>query len=223
MAVRFQRDPSVKPKRSDRANLAEVIDIRARLVEQTTREALPSGNSAPMTSMRRGDALQHEVPDPDAALHALREDGIRLLARKALSTGELREQLSSRGHAEHDIEHLIGEFESGCYLDDVGLARTITEKMRESKRASRAQIRRKLQERLVQSDAIDEALADLDDGTEEELLREAANERAKRLIGLERVVAERRLIGFLARRGWGGSSTIRIAREALDQARGHVH
>lgn len=208
MAVRFRPDPSERSTPKDRENIAEVIDIRSRLVSDAV-ESMDTLESSTSSSVMR---------PPASVLADLREDGVRLLARKALSSGELRTQLRGRDHAEHDVEDLIQEFQDGFYLDDVGLARTLTEKLRSTKRASRAQIRRKLAERLIERSVIDEVVSTLDDETEDEILNETARERARRLVSLERPVAERRLMGYLARRGWSGSEALRAARAALDDA-----
>lgn len=145
-------------------------------------------------------------------------DGVRLLARRARSSGELRDELLRLGHGAHEVEDVIAEFESARYLDDLGLARLLTEKLRGAKRASRAQIRVKLRERKLPDPAIEEALGELDVDEEFALLRETARARAAKLEGLDPQVAERRLLGFLARRGWSGEPAMRAAREALDAA-----
>ena len=144
------------------------------------------------------------------------EDGVRMLARRACSAGELRRELTRLGHDVREVEETLLEFESSLYLDDLGLARSIAESLRERKRASRMQIRMKLRERLLPDGVIEEVLGELDDDEEYELLRVAAQERARRLGDLDRQTAERRLLGFLARRGWSGERASRAAKEALD-------
>ncbi|QZY52594.1 regulatory protein RecX [Leucobacter tenebrionis] len=152
--------------------------------------------------------------DPDRA--SAYEDGVRLLARRARSSGELREELGRLEHPAHEVEAVIAEFEESHYLDDLGLARAVTEKLRETKRASRTQIRMKLRERRLPDAIIEEAVGELDTDEEFGLLREAAQDRARKLGGLDRQTAERRLLGFLARRGWSGEPAMRAAKEALD-------
>ncbi|WP_152485648.1 regulatory protein RecX [Leucobacter chironomi] len=144
------------------------------------------------------------------------DDGVRVLARRARSSGELRDELQRLEHPAHEVEAVIDEFEQSHYLDDAGLARAVTEKLRETKRASRAQIRVKLRERRLPDAIIEAALGELDVDEEFALLRETAQDRARKLGGLDRQTAERRLLGFLARRGWSGEPAMRAAREALD-------
>ena len=164
-----------------------------------------------------GDASEPAETRPERSAN---EDGVRLLARKARSSGELRNELLRLEHHPDEVEDVIDEFERSLYLDDTGLARVLTEKLRESKRASRSQIRTKLRARKLSDSAIESALAELDDDDEYALLRSTAADRARTMRDLDRQTAERRLLGFLARRGWSGEPASRVVREALDGAGG---
>lgn len=225
MAVRFlpeREAPENVPER-DRGDLAEVIDLRSRLTR------VPETDEDPVASLRaaleraaierstagRRAAEQGAAEADGGPARTAAEDGVRLLARKSRSSGELRRELSALGHDTPDVEAVLLEFEGNLYLDDLGLARVLAEGLRERKRASRAQIRAKLRERLLPDGVIETVLVELDDEQEDELLRAAAEERARRLRGLDRQTAERRLLGFLARRGWSGEPAIRACREAL--------
>lgn len=236
MAVRFlpeREAPENVPER-DRGDLAEVIDLRSRLtrapeadedpiaslraaLEQAAIERSASGRgSADQSAAEQSAADSQGAAEADGApARTAAEDGVRLLARKSRSSGELRRELSALGHDTPDVEAVLLEFEGNLYLDDLGLARVLAEGLRERKRASRAQIRAKLRERLLPDGVIETVLVELDDEQEDELLRAAAEERARRLRGLDRQTAERRLLGFLARRGWSGEPAIRACREAL--------
>lgn len=240
MAVRFSpRDAEARPQRAERENLAEVIDLRTRLAlreEEKVSDAQGSAESAgtagdlaevtelgPVSGTVRASSqsgvspsksLQAQVGESGGRAY---EDGLRLLARKACSSGELRRALVNLGHPAPDVDAAILEFESSLYLDDLGLARVLVEKLRERKHLSRTQLRVKLRQRLIPDGVVEEALEDLDDAEESELLREAASDRARRLLGLNRVTAERRLLGFLARRGWSGDAALCAARDALDE------
>ena len=225
MAVRFLPTSGEPPEPApERRDLAEVIDLRTRLLERTDAVGRADSHARPgavAELISATNSLMAEGRDPGGRLEAVRtasEDGVRLLARKARSSGELRRELLALGHDANEVDAVILDFESGLYLDDLGLARVVAESLRERKRASRMQIRVKLRERLLPDGIIEEVLADLDDETEQDLLRTAAEDRARRLTGLDRGVAERRLLGFLARRGWVGERAVRVTREALDAA-----
>lgn len=148
------------------------------------------------------------------------ESAVKLLARRALSSGELLRALTAAGHPELDAEEAVATCIDSLYLDDGDLARSVATKLRESKGESKARIRQKLRERHLPDTAIEGALDGLDDDAEHELLTQTAIDRARRMTGLDRQTAERRLLGFLARRGWSGERATRAAREALDGAGG---
>ena len=215
MVVRFLPQASGSPvgDAPERGDLAEVIDLRSRLV-RVRGDAVTGAESE---SAEAAEAAADSIGELEG-VRAATEDGVRLLARKARSSGELRRELSQLGHEAEEIDVVLQEFEESLYLDDLGLARIAAEDLRQRKGASRAQVRQKLRERLFPDAVIEEVVAELDDEGEHELLRAAADDRARRLAGLDRQVAERRLLGFLARRGWTGERAARVTREALDAA-----
>ena len=243
MVVRFLPvPPASEPenrddRRGDRPDLAEVIELRSRLPEairaavETQHE--PRLNPPFLSESERGSEpgieSAHEGESgfesesgfelESAPERSTQEDGVRLLARRALSSGELRRELLNIGHPVWDIDAAIDEFVASLYLDDLGLARRVTESLRERKGSSRSQIRMKLRDRLIPQGVIEEVLGELDDDEEFALLRTAAADRARKMSGLDRQTAERRLLGFLARRGWSGEPASRAAREALDGLR----
>lgn len=162
----------------------------------------------------RGDSPGEAADEPTRS--EAYEDAVRLLARRARSSGELRDELLALDHSADEVSIVIDEFIDSHYLDDVGLARVQSEKLRDSKGASRGQIARKLRERKLPDAVVEEILGELDVDEEYSLLREAAAKRAERLTGLDRPTAQRRLLGFLARRGWSGEPAMRAVNEALD-------
>lgn len=214
MAVRFTPvEGAGHAPQPDRDNLAEVIELRSRL-------RLDGAGNGLHADEPRPDTDRETAASPTPTSDETRDTAVRILARKARSSGELRSELLQRDHDPHIVEDIIDEFRENLYLDDLGLARVTTENLRDLKRASRGQIRLKLRERKIPDEAIEAALAELDDDDEYALLAAAAQDRARKLQGLDRHVAERRLLGFLARRGWSGEPAYRAVREALDQAGG---
>ncbi|MEB4615899.1 regulatory protein RecX [Leucobacter sp. M11] len=199
MVVRFLPvgGPERKAPVPPRDNLAEVVELRSRLVPEETPDAEP----AP------------DLGDP-------REQAMRRLARSAQSVTEIERFLRGKGHQPEAIEPVVREFLDRGYLDDLALAKAQTGILRERKRMSTRIIERTLNERGIPREFIGIALAEFDpEGDDEDrVLREAARDRARKMGSLDRATAERRLIAFLARRGFGGSSVRDIAREALDEA-----
>lgn len=188
----------------------------------------PEPEGAPPASWPRLVAAPFERPDglnaPDVPEETLDEGptayetAVKLLARRAQSSGELQRALVAAGHPDLDAEAAVSKCQESLYLDDADLACSVAAKLRDSKGESKARIRQKLRERYLPDAAIEAALEGLDDEAEFELLKQTAIDRARRMAGLDRQTAERRLLGFLARRGWSGERASRAAREALDGA-----
>ena len=145
-------------------------------------------------------------------------DATKILGRKAMSSGELRTALERREHPSALIDEVIESFESRKFLDDYSLAEALRDKYRRTQHMSGQQISRKLSERRIPRDVIDEVVATISRDEEADLMREVAADRARKLGSLERRVAERRLMAYLQRRGWGGSQLMDVVREALDSA-----
>lgn len=197
-----------------------MIELRSRLVRQTAPDTPSNETSVRATTAvaapanlasKRLEHLQAQIDDVSPAGNdesderpTAVEDAIRLLARRALSRGEIASELAQLGHDRLEIEAAIAECEAALYLDDMALARAQVERLRTTKRLSAMQIRHKLRERRLDDQVIDVAIGELDEAVEEQLLRETARRRAEQLRDLDRRVAERRLIAYLARRGWVG-------------------
>lgn len=221
------RQPA-KPRSAAPQGVAQIAQLRANTEAiQSTREraerhcgqyAEAGAGAGAGAAPEYDGAPEYEAVSATVQVRTAAEDAVRLLARKARSSGELRRELLALGHDHGEADEVVLDCESRLYLDDLGLARVLAETLRARKRASRSQIRMKLRERLLPDGVIETALGELDEDEEHELLRAAASERARKMGGLDRQTAERRLLGFLARRGWSGERAVRVAREALDRS-----
>ncbi|MGO1571449.1 MAG: regulatory protein RecX [Canibacter sp.] len=247
MVVRFIPDETPpKQHREDREDLAEIIELRSLLGkpeqgttasrdhersdrndlhERSVEEArtvlsLAEHKTVQANEHARTEAVTTHAGTRDIPLEEREAytEGIRILARKQLSAAELRRELLHRDNDPQDVEEVVFEFIDRLYLDDEGLARTLSESLREKKQASRAEIARKLHQRFIDRAVVDAVVAEIDMESEYSLLDEAAQKRSRRLLGLDRETAERRLLGFLARRGWQGEAARNAARAALDEA-----
>lgn len=193
MAVRFlpPRAESSSEAQPERGELAEVVQLRQRLVVEP----------------------EVEVAAPTVDIM---ERAVRLLARKAMSMGELALALRQESYDESAIDQVIRECVDRCYLDDLGLAERILEKAEQRKKLARSALRRELKARLIDDAVIEMALLATTDDDELTKMREVAEDRARRLTGLDRQTAERRLSGYLSRRGFSGGKLHQVVREALD-------
>ena len=144
---------------------------------------------------------------------------LKKLRVRSLSTSEARATLVAFGLGLVEAEALVDRFASRGYLDDAALAEQIVHVGLDRKGQGRRVIAQALAKRGLPRDVADAALAALpDDDTERAL--EFARSKARSLASLDRATALRRLVGQLARRGYGGSTAFEAARRALDEWRG---
>jgi regulatory protein len=147
---------------------------------------------------------------------------MRALSRRGVSTSELRTMLTKQDAFDPDvIEHEIERLTRVGLLDDVALATDLVDRMHARKGLGRQAIVADLRRRGIDQTAIDAALDAAADDEDDEFVRaiDLATKRAGQMRGLDRATAERRLSGFLMRKGYNGG-VVRIAVErALDGPR----
>ena len=159
----------------------------------------------------------HQERDADRTRELGAESLVRKLRARSLSVSEARQVL--RGHSLDgaQIDDVIDEFCDRGYLDDVVLAEQLVISGVERKGQGRVALSRALAQRGIPRDVIDTAMDDLPDDDAERAL-EFARTKARSLSRLDFDTALRRLLGQLARRGYGGSVAMNAARTALNEA-----
>lgn len=168
-----------------------------------------------------GEQADGEQPDREHDPDHIREVGAASLVRKlrarSLSISEARQVL--RGHSLHasQVDDVIDEFCDRGYLDDAVLAEQLVISGIERKGQGRVALSRALAQRGIPRDVIDAAMGDLPDDDAERAL-EFARTKARSLSRLDFDTALRRLVGQLARRGYGGSIAMSAAKTALNEA-----
>jgi regulatory protein len=131
------------------------------------------------------------------ARHRALEAALHLLAHRPRSEAELRERLGDRGLPADAIEHAIARLKAARLLDDAAFARSWVE----SRGASRGRrlLAAELRAQGVDEDIAADALAEMDDTQQ---ARKLARRQAERLGPLPWRDFQRRLGGYLARRGF---------------------
>lgn len=152
----------------------------------------------------------------DAAVDAERIS-LRALARRDLSRRELERVLRDGGIDDAGVARECDRLTRVGLLDDGALAQKLVGALQERKGLGRTAIAAELARRMLAPAAIEYALDLVDTGDELARARELAQKRAPQLGGLDRDAAVRRLSGYLARRGYSGSTV----RAAVDEALPH--
>jgi regulatory protein len=185
-------------------------------VEEPARWAIPLeptlGAESPAESQPDGATEESSAVEAEEQL-------TRRLRRSALSEREARTFLAQRGVESSVAEATVERFASLGWIDDAVLAEQLLYAGTSRKGQGRRAIAQTLSTRGIARDVADAALAALPDDDDDRAL-EYARSKAHGLRSYDLDTAMRRLIGQLARRGYGGSVASSAARTALTEQRG---
>jgi len=159
-----------------------------------------------MDEVSRSRRPKHPLSCHDRAL--------RLLAVRPRSRRELETRLRSAGFDSEVVAEELARLEEVGLLDDERFAQEFAEHSLARKLSGRRAVASSLAAKGVSRPMIERTLQDMD-GDEDARAAELARSRASRLSGLPPEVAYRRLVSFLARRGYEGAVARRAAAFAL--------
>ena len=136
------------------------------------------------------------------------------LARSMKSRHQLASVLVKREIPDEIAQQVLDRFEEAQLIDDKVFAEAyVRSRIAAGKAAS--VIRRELKTKGIPQSLIEASTADISLEQEQQLAEHLATQRAARLRGLEREVAQRRLLGFLLRRGFSQQLAFQAVRKAL--------
>ncbi len=152
-------------------------------------------------------------------LHKATSTALNFLAYRPRSEGEIRRKLQQGGYPEATADLVLEKLREWRYVDDEDFARRwIENRSAHRPRGSRLlaqELKAKGVPSAVTAEALDEAA--LDEAADALAL---ARQRSRQLADLDAQVRERRLTGFLARRGYGFDvirATLESLRQELDE------
>ncbi|GAB2969232.1 regulatory protein RecX [Frigoribacterium salinisoli] len=158
-------------------------------------------------------------PDEPEGLEAQRRRAenvsLHALSRRGVSSAEMTRLLRDRDLDESVVADEVARLEGVGLLDDAQLARDLVEQKQRRKGLGRGAVSAELRQRGLDGDAVTAALDDIDDDDEQARADEWARKRASSLRGLDRETAERRLHGYLQRRGYRSETVRRAIERAL--------
>ncbi len=148
------------------------------------------------------------MSDTRSALDA----ALRLLALRPRAERELRQRLARRGFESEEIEGALRRLTELRLVDDAAFARFWVEQRDAFRPSGRRRLEAELRGKGVAREAVVEAVRGNDDAVS---IEDVARQRAAALADLDDATFSRRLLGFLARRGYGSS----LAREVAERLR----
>lgn len=180
---------------------------------------VPGATSATAEPGRHGAGPGESV---DAQLDAEVAEAVAFVrsstAQAPQSEGRLRAKLGARGWSEDVVEAALTEARRVRLVDDLAMARALAEE-RSAKGHAPARIRHDLRGRGFDAATIDAAVARAEAQDQDAAAFAVAQDRAASLTGVAAEVAYRRVVAYVARRGYPESLARKVARDAVYTAR----
>lgn len=141
---------------------------------------------------------------------------LRLLTGTPRTRQQLAAALRERDVPDEVAEEVLARFEEVGLIDDAAFADAWVESRHHGRGLARRALARELRTKGVDTSVIDEAIGQLDSEQEEETARALVERKLRTTRGLDRDKRLRRLVGMLARKGYGESVSLRVVRKALE-------
>ncbi|GAB2981772.1 regulatory protein RecX [Nocardioides montaniterrae] len=137
------------------------------------------------------------------------------LTGQARSRHELAQRLAKKNVPEEIANRLLDRFEEVGLIDDEAFARLWVDSRQRTRGLARTALAQELRRKGIADDTAKTVLAEVDRDDEEETARSLVRKKARRMAGLDPQVATRRLVGMLARKGYGPGMAFAIVRSEL--------
>ncbi|MEV4415637.1 regulatory protein RecX [Catellatospora sp. NPDC049609] len=143
-----------------------------------------------------------------------REICLRQLAVRPRTRAELAAALAKRGVTEEVAASVLDRYDEVGIIDDAAFARAWVSSRHHGRGLAARALSQELRRRGVDQEVVTEALAELDDETQERTAYELAVRKLRTTRG-EPDAVFRRVVGALARKGYPGGVAVRAVKEAL--------
>ncbi|ABL81847.1 MULTISPECIES: regulatory protein RecX [unclassified Nocardioides] len=169
---------------------------------------------------RRASAPPDPVADgPDADPEAVaRKILLDQLTGQARSRKELSDKLASRNVPDEVASRLLDRFEEVGLVDDRAFARAWVQSRQPNKGLARRALAQELRRKGVADEVAREALDEVDPADEEAAARALVRKKLRSLARVDETTATRRLVGLLARKGYGSGLAFAVVRDELASA-----
>jgi regulatory protein len=171
---------------------------------ETFLKDLPPAEDAPKYSLKSVDSIEEDV----------RKALLKLIERSSKSSGQLRTLLLEKEFPVQLVDQMIDRFIEVGLIDDLALAKDLTETAITRKSKAKSVIARELRAKHFPQEAIDAAISEIDSESELEAAKKLAESRYRQLLKLEPEVRTRRLSSYLMRKGYSSSVVWAAVRHA---------
>ncbi|MCK1798763.1 recombination regulator RecX [Streptomyces sp. XM4193] len=168
-------------------------------------------------SRGRGREAEDELSESTDPAERARQICLRLLTGTPRTRQQLAEALRKREIPEEAAEEVLSRFEEVGLIDDAAFAGAWVESRHRSRGLARGALARELRTKGVDSEVISEAVEQLDPEQEELTARRLVDRKLASTRGVDPARRMRRLVGMLARKGYGQGLAMRVVRQALEE------
>lgn len=138
------------------------------------------------------------------------------LTGQARSRKQLADKLAQRNVPQEIAERLLDRFVEVGLIDDEAFARMWIASRQPGKGLASRALAQELRRKGIDDEIVRAAIDEIDPDDELEAARALVNKKLRSLRGVERTTATRRLVGMLARKGYGSGLAFSVVRDALD-------
>ncbi|WP_460845891.1 regulatory protein RecX [Nocardioides ultimimeridianus] len=158
-----------------------------------------------------------ELPEADHEAVA-RKILLDQLTGQARSRHELAQRLAKKNVPEEIAVRLLDRFEEVGLIDDEAFARAWVDSRQRTRGLARTALQQELRRKGIDDETTRTVLAEVDSDDEAATARALVRKKLRSMAGLAPEVATRRLVGMLARKGYGPGLAFAVVRSELDAA-----
>lgn len=174
---------------------------------------------APRTDRRASPPPDPEAGGPEADPESVaRKILLDALTGQARSRKELADRLAKRLVPDEIATRLLDRFEEVGLVDDEAFARLWVSHRQPGKGLARRALAQELHRKGVDDETAREVLDEVDPADEEHAARTLVRKKLRSLSRVDDVKATRRLVGMLARKGYGSAMAYAVVRSELEAA-----
>lgn len=140
------------------------------------------------------------------------------LTGRARSRAELSDKLAARDVPDDVADRLLDRFTEVGLVDDEAFARAWVESRQSGKGLARRALASELRRKGIDDELARGVLAEVDPAVEEESARILVRRRLRSMAGLDDATRTRRLVGLLARKGYGAGLAYAVVRDETRSA-----
>lgn len=185
-------------------------DVSVGVDAWTRRASAPAAGPPP-------EDTKAQVPeaDPEAVARKILLDQ---LTGQARTRKELADKLAAKNVPTDIATRLLDRFEEVGLIDDEAFARAWIASRQPGKGLATRALAQELRRKGVDDEIAREALAEIDPDDEEAAARALVRRKLRSLARFDDTVATRRLVGMLARKGYGSGLAFAVVRDELANA-----